>query len=195
MKANHFTLSPVSGFVKKSDRILMAQLQVYEHANVLQDFLQSYEPDENVKDLASLIKWNEDNAAIAMPDRMSPSQDLSRAHIRSDHPGQSTLIAAAKSSMTPELHAQTIAHCRNVAGTEGLQKLMDENDLDLIISNSDSQLVGYAAWLGWPIGTFPVGALQSNGQRWGGFVVGREGKENSILRFFSAWESVRTSRR
>lgn len=92
---------------------------------------------------------------------------------------------ASRSPMTPQLHAETLDHIRRVAGPLGMEKIMDEHGLDVIITNSDSMIVAYAAWLGWPIGTFPVGTLDRNGQPWGMFVLARKGGEDKILQVLS----------
>ena len=87
--------------------------------------------------------------------------------------------------MTTKLHSESLTHIREIA-LDALETVMSGSNLDLIIANSDSQLISYASMLGWPIGTFPIGALSRNGQRWGGFVLGR--READILRFMEAWE-------
>jgi amidase len=83
--------------------------------------------------------------------------------------------------MTPRLHEETLAHVRRVGGPEGLEKLMDEQALDVVLTGSDSMIVAYAAWLGWPVGTFPVGTRNRYGQPWGMFAVARKGREDLIL--------------
>jgi hypothetical protein len=90
--------------------------------------------------------------------------------------------------MTPDLHDKALDHIRRVA-LESIESVLNTHNLDVIVANSDSQLISFAAMLGWPIGTFPVNKLRKNGQRWGTFVMGR--KEEDILRLMGDWDRVR----
>jgi amidase len=65
---------------------------------------------------------------------------------------------------------------------------MDEQGLDIILSPSDANLVGYAACAGWPIATTPLGRLARNGQPWGFFAMAREGREDVLLQFMGAFK-------
>lgn len=100
--------------------------------------------------------------------------------------GQSLLEDVLKTTMTPQSCEETISHVRRIAGPKGLERVMDENGLNVLLSNSDSNLVSYAAWLGWPIATYPVGRHEDNGQPWGMFAVARPNREDLLLRILRA---------
>lgn len=84
--------------------------------------------------------------------------------------------------MTEESYNETISAVRQKAGPEGLERVMEHNDINVLLSCSDSNLVSYAAWLGWPIATFPVGRHEQNGQPWGMFALARKGREDLLIR-------------
>jgi len=67
---------------------------------------------------------------------------------------------------------------------------MAAKGLDVIISASESTLVVYAAFAGWPIATVPLGNLKSNGQPFGLFVIARSGREDVLIRFMTAYHRL-----
>jgi amidase len=96
--------------------------------------------------------------------------------------------------MTPATHDEALSAIRHKAREEGMQKLMDDTDthggLDLVLASSDSLLVSYAAWTGWPIGVVPLSRRGSNGQPYGMFALARAGREDVLLRFMKGWEGA-----
>ena len=89
--------------------------------------------------------------------------------------------------MTPEFHDTAIKSIQRKAGSEGLERIMKENDIDILITNSSSALCGFTAYLSWPIATIPVGwEFEENGQPCGVFVAAKKGSEGLLLRFMEA---------
>lgn len=78
---------------------------------------------------------------------------------------------------------------KRIAGQDGMGKFMAENDLDLIVSSSDSSLVSFAAYAGWPSGTVPLGQLKTS-LPYGLFVLARAGEDEKIFQFMSAFEKT-----
>jgi hypothetical protein len=64
------------------------------------------------------------------------------------HPNQKDLITSSNSTLTDEECETAAKELRRRAGVEGLGKFMDENKLDLIIANSDCNLVSFTACSG-----------------------------------------------
>lgn len=92
--------------------------------------------------------------------------------------------------MTPEKRLGALTAIRRLAGPEGIAKTMDDHGLDIVLSASESQLVTFAAWLGWPIGTVPMTNWKKNRQPYGLFALARKGREDVLLGFMEAWAGV-----
>ncbi|ORX41306.1 amidase signature domain-containing protein [Kockovaella imperatae] len=154
------------------------QVALYECNTVVKGYLDQFE-NGGVTDMAAIVQWNKDHAELAMP---------------KEHPGQSMLEDCLKLStqMTPEIHRETIDQVKNLAGPKGVEKVMHEMGIDLIVSNSDATLVSYAAWLGWPIATIPTGWRKENGQPCGVFVLARANQEDLLLKFMQAVRDSQT---
>lgn len=68
-----------------------------------------------------------------------------------------------------------------------MEKIMLENDLDMIVSGSDCGLISFTAAAGYPSATVPLGN-QNDGSPFGLFLLVRGGREDLLFRFMSAWE-------
>jgi len=67
---------------------------------------------------------------------------------------------------------------------------MDTNSLDMIITGSDHVLISFMAVAGWPSATVPLGNMDDgNDTPFGLFLCVREGREDLLFRFMSAWEA------
>jgi hypothetical protein len=64
------------------------------------------------------------------------------------HPNQKELINSSNSTLTDEECEIAAKELRRLAGVQGFGKFMDENNLDLIVTNSDCSLVSFTACSG-----------------------------------------------
>lgn len=103
------------------------------------------------------------------------------------HPTQTELIKSRDNKMTPEVHGQSARELHRLA-SDTMGKVMAEHSLDVVVANSDSTLIVYAACAGWPIATVPIGNLEDNGQPFGLFVLGRT--EHILLKFMLLYEAT-----
>lgn len=103
---------------------------------------------------------------------------------------QSELIKALNSDMTEATRQETVVALRRIAGSDGLGKIMMEQQLDIILAPSDSMLVSFAACAGWPIATVPLSRLEKNGQPYGFFAVAVDGREDLLFGFMAAYHRV-----
>lgn len=90
--------------------------------------------------------------------------------------------------MTEETRAEAAQDLYRIATTESIGKEVYDQNLDIILSNSDATLVHYASCAGWPIAAVPLGRLSKNGQPYGMFAMARWGREDVLLRFMRAWD-------
>ncbi|TQV94633.1 hypothetical protein V2A60_005656 [Cordyceps javanica] len=146
-----------------------------EFSSSVKEFIQWFEYT-SIKDLKDIIAWNHAHADTAMP---------------LPYNSQSELIAAVNSKMRPEMLQNIIPRLRHLAGDNGMSEVMRRSgDLDIVLSSSECQLVTYAAAAGWPCATVPLGNWRKNGQPYGMFALSKDGDEETLLRFVSAWGRV-----
>ncbi|KAB5566751.1 amidase-like protein [Coniochaeta sp. 2T2.1] len=141
----------------------------------VEQFITNFEDDRRIKNLADIIRWNEEYADMALPEPYS---------------SQSELIKAKNSSMTESTRLETVTALRTLAGPQGIGKVMAEHDLDIILAPSDSTLVSFAACAGWPIATVPLSRWEKNGQPYGFFVVARDGRQDLLFKFMGGYHKV-----
>ncbi|ROV92149.1 hypothetical protein VSDG_07550 [Cytospora chrysosperma] len=148
-------------------------LSYHEFSGVFKNFVSTnFERHPKLTNLTDLVAWNEEHAAQAMPEPYTT---------------QTELIKCRNDTMLPEKHDAAAAAIRRLAKEDGMAKLMRHRNLDIILSASDSSLIGFSACAGWPVATVPVGNLSKNGQPWGMFVLARDGNTDLLLRFMRAF--------
>ncbi|UNI16392.1 Amidase [Purpureocillium takamizusanense] len=152
----------------------LATTAYYEFPHNVEEFIACFHDNPEIRKLQDIVDWNEANKHIAMPE---------------PHTGQSELIAALNSTLSPDDHAATVAHLRHVAERETMGKAMNDANVDIVLSASDAQLVTFAACAGWPTAAVPLGRWTArNGQPYGMFALARRGREDVLLRFMVAWK-------
>jgi len=103
---------------------------------------------------------------------------------------QTELLKCLNDRISAEKHDAAAAALRRIAQEDGMAKLMREQDLDIILSGSDAELISFSACAGWPVATVPVGNLTKNGQPWGMFVLPRDGRLDLLVRFMLVFSGI-----
>ncbi|KAJ4269772.1 hypothetical protein NW762_001440 [Fusarium torreyae] len=153
----------------------LGKIAYYEYSEEIRKFLLNFHPDSKVDSLKGIIEWNKEHANIALPE---------------PYDTQTELLACLEPNMTAEEHTETLTALRRLATTDGIGKWMDDHDIDIVLSNSDSTLVTFAACAKWPIGTVPLGNAARNDQPFGLFALAREGREDILLQFMGAFHTA-----
>ena len=103
------------------------------------------------------------------------------------HPDQKEIIASLNSKLTDEESDNTYTELNRIAGKDGMEKYMIENELDIVVSNSDCSLIAFTSCTGWPSATVPLGLLE-NRLPYGLFLLAKANEEEKLFRFMSAFE-------
>lgn len=111
-----------------------------------------------------------------------------------EHPEQGRLLHTLENPISRELYEEAMTLCHKVARDQGIDKAMEEHQLDLIALPMDSPCPRLAAAAGYPIGTVPLGALDHNGRPFGLAIIAKAGREDLILALMSAFEAVSKER-
>lgn len=123
-----------------------------------------------------------------------------------DFPEQGRLIDTMDNPISREVYEKAMKLCRTVAAKEGVDKALQEHNLDMIALPMDSPSPRIAAaagrsshnrWTqiadhqsGYPIATVPLGKLDYNGRPFGLAIIAKAGREDLLFAFMSAFEAV-----
>ncbi|KAI1420240.1 amidase signature enzyme [Xylaria sp. FL1777] len=139
----------------------------------VEEFILNFEDNAGLKSLSDVIRWNDEHPE-ALP---------------APYITQTELIRSRDSNMSEDRHQEVCRELRRLVVDGDLGKLMKEKGLDIIVAPSDSTLVSYSACAGWPIATVPLGRTESNGQPFGLFILARENREDTLLKFMHLFEA------
>lgn len=92
--------------------------------------------------------------------------------------------------MTAAEHDEALESIQRIAREDSLARVMAEQNVDIVLSSSDSTLVSFGGCAGWPIATVPIGNLEKNGQPWGMFALARAGREDLLLNFMTVFKEI-----
>ncbi len=165
----------------------------YEFKAGLNEYLAELGPDAPVHTLKDIIQFNESHAKQEMPWFK-----------------QETLIKSeARGSLTDEAYLNALAKCRKATREDGLDALMDKNQLDAILlsgggpasvidyahgdGNSGGGGSSLAAVAGYPSMSVPAGFI--NGMPVSIYLFGRAWSEPTLLRIAFAFEQATKARR
>ncbi|KAJ4165399.1 hypothetical protein LMH87_007033 [Akanthomyces muscarius] len=166
------SLPPVADFVLDGQPCTIMAIRHVFKRNV-DSYLESLTTSE-VRTLEDIIQYNKDHSG----------QELPRAF-----PEQGRLIDTLENPIDQEMYERAMKQCRTVAQDRGVDKVMKENNLDLIAFPMDSPCPRVAAAAGYPIATVPLGTLSYNGRPFGLAIVAQAGREDLLFTFMSAWEA------
>lgn len=76
---------------------------------------------------------------------------------------------------------------RRLAGPEGIEKVLNDYELDVLLVPTDSPISTVATFAGYPVSTMPLGYLEPSGRPHGVSVLSRPREEGKILRAMSAY--------
>jgi amidase len=103
-----------------------------------------------MRTLGDIIEYNKRHAEIAMPPRKNVFKKPGETGLLNyiAHTNQKDLIESQNSSLTANDAAEAYREINRKAGKDGMDKYMRENNVDIIVSNSDCTLVIWAACAG-----------------------------------------------
>ncbi|KAK9415502.1 putative Amidase domain-containing protein [Seiridium unicorne] len=130
--------------------------------------------DAPVTSLEDIVRFNENNKDLAMPEPFTK---------------QDQLLQALKATETPEEIAQLKQKFRE-KGKSIINDVLNRENVNLIAAPGDSPMCIHAAAAGYPHITIPLGKLNYNGRPFGICVMAREHDEAALLRFMAAYESI-----
>ncbi|KAI0100918.1 amidase family protein [Nemania sp. FL0031] len=134
-------------------------------------------PDAPIHNIKDLIKFNQDNAQEEMPPYAN-NQDI---------------FLEVQSFHIPDAEYDEILEFgRRKSRQEGIDKVMKEHDVNIIVAPSDSPLFLMASLSAYPIAAVPFGNVdfEGNNRPYGLFAIATAHQDALLVEFMSAWEAV-----
>ncbi|KAM0335643.1 hypothetical protein ACHAQA_000692 [Verticillium albo-atrum] len=120
-----------------------------------------------VRTLEELIEFNRDHADLELPPR---------------YPLQDRLEKALTHNYTGEDLKAALAHARKVGRDDGIDKILREYNIDVIIGPAESPMSSIAAASGYPIASMPLGYLDFNGRPFGMAALASANQEAVLIK-------------
>ncbi|KAF2686408.1 amidase signature enzyme [Lentithecium fluviatile CBS 122367] len=149
-------------------------VQLTDFPDDLKNYVDSLETTP-IRTLEELIIWNEEHAEEELPP-YAPNQD--------------SLLRARDLELSKEEYGQHLEHLRSMARDEGVEKILKEYEVDIIMGPCDSPLPLFAACGGYPVISLPLGYLDYNGRPFGLIALGPRHDEALLIKVASAWEAT-----
>ncbi|KAK5659422.1 hypothetical protein OQA88_623 [Cercophora sp. LCS_1] len=137
---------------------------------LLEEYLASVD-DAKVQTLEDLIKFNEEHAAEELP----PSAD-----------NQAGFIRALSTKMSEEIR-NILSFARTRSGEQGIDKVLEENGVDIIIGPGDGPMFTISGMAGYPVASLPLGYLDFNGRPFGLQITAKAHQGALLIQAQSAW--------
>ncbi|KAF2498920.1 amidase signature enzyme [Lophium mytilinum] len=102
---------------------------------------------------------------------------------------------AQEMSMSNEATQKNLRICKQWAATEGVDKVIEEHGVDVIVAPCDSFFAGVGVGARYPLASIPFGYVESSGRPYGLHVIAKANEEEKIVTFMSAWEKTKPPRR
>ncbi|KAI6861193.1 amidase signature enzyme [Hortaea werneckii] len=170
--------TPWAEFEMEGENIF-TEISLFDFVNDrLPAFINEFDTCE-VRSLAEIVAYNEQNRDVCMPQ---------------GHEGQSDLTNLVETSRDGAKQTALLVEMRR-RGTLALDKVLEDHDV--IASIADGPLSMYAAAAGYPIACVPLGVVKysdENERPYGLILTAGIGQEGKLLRFMAAFESAFPSR-
>ncbi|KAL8949011.1 MAG: hypothetical protein Q9222_004851 [Ikaeria aurantiellina] len=130
----------------------------------------------SVKTTKQLVQFNDEHKELELPAE-SPNQDVLK----------DSLIAEP---WTEEQNAKRLVEGQAYAGINGIDKVLAENDVNIILGPADSWLTDPPCVSGYPSAMLPLSFWKKNGRAFGVIALTSNHREDLLIQLMSAWETV-----
>ncbi|KAH8587275.1 amidase signature domain-containing protein [Bisporella sp. PMI_857] len=103
---------------------------------------------------------------------------------------QGRIEDAASLKLSPGEYDAHLRNIREIGRTRGIDKVLNQFGLDVIIGPADSQLTKIAAAAGYPVASLPLDYLEYNGRGFGMVAIAGANQEAKLFEVMSAWDTT-----
>ncbi|KAI0095556.1 putative glutamyl-tRNA amidotransferase subunit A [Nemania sp. FL0031] len=141
----------------------------------LNDFLQNYLEESNVRSLEETIEFNKLHADQELPPL---------------HDNQEFFTETQEQHLESEEYDETLEYLRRITRDEGIDRILKEYDVDVIIGPADSFITSLATGSGYPVAGMPLTYLDFNGRPLGLAALAGRNQDAILVKMMSAWEGT-----
>ncbi|KAI4870985.1 putative glutamyl-tRNA amidotransferase subunit A [Hypoxylon rubiginosum] len=106
------------------------------------------------------------------------------------HDNQDFFIQTQEQSLTAEQYEKTLEHLRSISRDHGIDRILREFDVDVIIGPADSFITSLATGSGYPVAGMPLSYLDFNGRPLGVAALAGKNQDAALVKLMSAWEAT-----
>ncbi|KAM5341687.1 hypothetical protein ACJ41O_014718 [Fusarium nematophilum] len=151
---------------------VLAKIFEFDFRGEFENYLKLLDSPQ-IRSLGELIEFNEKHADKELPPGNGNQDVLERCY---------------NTSITPEERSVYAAHADKYGRELGVDKILEEYNLNIIMGPLESPLASIAAACGYPVAAMPLGYLDFNGQPHGLCAVARD--EGLLIQLQSAFEAT-----
>ncbi|KAI7777252.1 hypothetical protein LA080_003841 [Diaporthe eres] len=153
-------------------------VNLYENAATTENFFAEYfEADSSVRNLADVVQYNKDHPGNC---------------VRKNAPDQSTLIKVVENPPTEVTYHAAFARMQTVSRDEGIDRVVSQNDFDVVLVPMDSSVCSLSTVSGYPIVNVPLGRYHLKGKAsrpFGLAIHVKAGGEGTLFKVMKAYEA------
>ncbi|RMJ11706.1 hypothetical protein CDV36_008675 [Fusarium kuroshium] len=159
---------------------LMRKIMMSQGKNGIERFLQGFNASQ-ARTLEGVIKLHNKWDQIECPEGYCHDQSMLEALIKESKPDHEI--------------SKWLEGCKRWASTNGVDRVMAEKGIDVVVCCSDSLFAGVSVAARYPMAEIPLGYIESSGRPYGLQAIAKAHQEPKLVKFMAACERVFPRRR
>ncbi|EED21632.1 glutamyl-tRNA(gln) amidotransferase subunit A, putative [Talaromyces stipitatus ATCC 10500] len=103
---------------------------------------------------------------------------------------QARIEDATSMNLSAREYVTHLRNIREIGRTNGIDRILKDYEIDVIIGPADSQMTKIAAAAGYPIASLPLGYLKYNGRAFGMLAIACANNEEKLIQVMGAWDTM-----
>ncbi|KAI1111811.1 putative glutamyl-tRNA amidotransferase subunit A [Nemania sp. NC0429] len=141
---------------------------------------------------ADAFEFNGENAELTIlkADMKPLLNDFLQNYLEGIHNNQDFFLQTQKQNLDAETYSKMLEHVRKVSRNEGIDRILKEYDVDVVIGPADSFITSLATASGYPVAGMPLTYLSFNGRPLGLAALAGRNQDATLVKMMSAWEAT-----
>nr|UMZ45363.1 hypothetical protein [Paramyrothecium roridum] len=110
-------------------------------------------------------------------------------------PNQDRLINLINKANPKERLMERLDACKQWAATDGIDKVVQEHGVDVVVCCSDSFFAGVSVAARYPMAAMPLGYIASSGRPYGLLAIAKANEEAKLVKLMAIWNAISSPRR
>lgn len=180
--------SKISGLAQAFTAVSLPKTAVFDSAGELAPFVVM--KADFRRDLNDYLAELQDAPVRTLKEIIQFNYDHSEQELADGYEDQSLLLQAQRNAMDPAKRDELLRRIQHQSRDGGIDKALDENNIDVILCAADSEINVYTCCSGYPSAHMPLSYLKYNGRPFGIIAITRAHAESALVKVMSAWENT-----